>query len=260
MSDTFDFGAMLDAQFGGIRKGYKFGRAFNEDKSLVQPERKPVAADAGDNAAIKAAFSAGEAIPGVVAKETKGGYEVTVAGRRAFCPFSQIDRFRKEPAEYIGRTFDFIVTDCSLDDRGLNVVVSRRALLDVQAEALKEAMLNELSEGETLNGTVVRVLDFGAFVDLGGVEGLVPLREVAWERIDDIKAVLKEGDPITVKILRIDREAGKISLSRRECQPRVFNRSPEDEAAARSAAEVSSWMDANHRRNASFGTGAFDGL
>jgi len=260
MAADFDFNAMLDAQFGGIRKGYKFGKTFNEDKSLVRPEKKPVVAGSEDNVTIKAAFEAGEAIAGLVDKETKGGYEVTVAGQRAFCPFSQIDRFRKEAAEYVGRKFDFIVTDYSVDDRGLNVIVSRRALLEVQAEAMKEAMLNELTEGETLNGTVVRVMDFGAFVDLGGIEGLIPAREVAWERVDDLKTVLKEGDAVTVKIIRLDREEGKLTLSRKECMQRVFRRSPEDEAAEKSAAEVSAWMDENSKRNASFGSGVFDKL
>ena len=196
-NNSFDFGAMLDAQFGGIRKGYKFGKAFNEDKSLVRPEKKTLVVDSNDNAAIKTAFEQGEAIAGVVDKETKGGYEVTIAGQRAFCPFSQIDKFKKDAAEYVGRKFEFLVTDYSVDDRGLNVVVSRRQLLELQAEALKEAVLNELTEGETLNGTVTRVMNFGAFVDLGGVEGLVPAREVAWERVDDLNTLIKSGDAIT---------------------------------------------------------------
>ena len=79
MSSDFDFGAMLDAPFGGIRKGYKFGKAFNEDKSLVRPEKRPVEAGTEDNVAIKAAFEAGEAIAGIVEKETKGGHEVSGA-------------------------------------------------------------------------------------------------------------------------------------------------------------------------------------
>lgn len=260
MADSFDFGAMLDAQFGGIRKGYKFGKAFNEDKSLVRPEKKTVVVDSNDNAALKSAFTSGEAISGLVEKETKGGYEVTIAGARTFCPFSQIDKYKKDSSEYVGRKFDFLVTDYALDDRGLNVVVSRRQLQEIQAEALKEAVLNELTEGETLNGTVTRVLAFGAFVDLGGVEGLVPAREVAWERVDDLNTVLKSGDAITVKILRLDREEGKITLSRKECMSRTFKRSPEDEAAAKSAAEVAAWMKENAKKNASFGSGVFDNL
>ena len=212
--------------------------------------------------ALKTAFEAGEAISGLVEKEVKGGYEVTVAGERAFCPFSQIDRFKKDAAEYVGRKFDFVVTEYAKDDRGLSGVVSRRALLEVQAEALREAVLNELHEGETLNGTVTRVFDFGAFVDLGGVDGLIPVREIAWERVEDPNAVLKPGDGVTVKVLHVDREAGKIALSRKECLPRVFHRSPEEEASAKSAAEVADWMKANAERNAHVGSlaGAFDKL
>ena len=260
--EAFDFGSLVNDQFKGIRRGYKFGKAFNEDKLIVRPKKPVVEAGSDDNVTIKAAWEAGEAISGLVEKEVKGGYEVTVAGQRAFCPFSQIERIRQEGAEYVGRKFDFVITDYSVDERGLNVVVSRRALQEVQAQAMKEAMLNELNEGETLNGTVTRVMDFGAFVDLGGVEGLIPAREVAWERVDDLNTVLKAGDGVTVKILHIDREAGKISLSRKECLSRVFKRSPEDEAAAKSAAEVAAWMKENAEKNANVGSmaSAFDAI
>lgn len=261
-NDKFDFGALVDDQLKGIRKGYKFGTAFNDDKLIVRPKKPVVQVGTEDNATIKQAWEEGAAIPGLVEKELKGGYEVTVAGQRAFCPFSQIDKFKKEGAEYIGRKFDFLVTEYTVDERGLNVVVSRRALMEVQEQAMKEAMLEQLNEGETLNGTITRVMDFGAFVDLGGVEGLIPAREVAWERVEDLNTVLKSGDGVTVKVMHIDREAGKISLSRKECMARVFRKSPEDEAAAKSAAEVAEWMEANKKRNAGVGSmaSAFDGL
>ena len=258
----FDFGSLVDDQFKGIRHGYKFGKAFNDDKLIVRPKAPVVEAGVDDNVTIKTAWETGDTVSGIVEKETKGGYEVTVAGQRAFCPFSQIDKFKKDGAEYLGRKFDFVVTEYSRDERGLNVVVSRRALIEVQAEAMKEAMLAELKEGETLNGTVTRVMDFGAFVDLGGVEGLIPAREVAWERVEDLNTVLKSGDGVTVKVMHIDREAGKISLSRKECMSRIFKRSPEDEAAAKSAAEVAEWMKENAVKNANVGSMAavFDGL
>ena len=258
----FDFGSLVNDQFKGIRHGYKFGKAFNDDKLIVRPKAPVVEAGVDDNVTIKTAWETGDTVSGIVEKETKGGYEVTVAGQRAFCPFSQIDKFKKDGAEYLGRKFDFVVTEYSRDERGLNVVVSRRALIEVQAEAMKEAMLAELNEGETLNGTVTRVMDFGAFVDLGGVEGLIPAREVAWERVEDLNTVLKSGDGVTVKVMHIDREAGKISLSRKECMSRVFKRSPEDEAAAKSAAEVAEWMKENAVKNANVGSMAavFDGL
>ena len=261
-NEAFDFGSLVDDQFHGIRRNYKFGKAFNDDKLIVRPKKPVVQVGVEDNATLKQAYEEGASVSGIVEKELKGGYEVTVAGQRAFCPFSQIDKFRKEAAEYLGRKFDFIVTEYSTDDRGLNVVVSRRALIEVQEAAMKEAMLEQLNEGETLNGTVTRVMDFGAFVDLGGVEGLIPAREVAWERVDDLNTVLKSGDPVTVKVLRVDREEGKIALSRKECMARVFRRSPEDEAAAKSAAEVAAWMEENRKKNENVGSmaSAFDGL
>lgn len=261
-TEKFDFGSLVDEQLKGVRRGYKFGNAFNDDKLIVRPKKPQVEVGIDDNATIKQAWEEGASVSGIVEKEIKGGYEVTVAGERAFCPFSQIDRFKKDSSEYIGRKFDFLVSEYSRDERGLNVVVSRRELMEIESAALKEAVLAELNEGETLNGTVTRVLDFGAFVDLGGVEGLIPAREVAWERVDDLNRILKSGDAVTVKVMRIDREEGKVSLSRRECMARVFKRSPEDEAAAKSAAEVAEWMKENRKRNESVGSmaSAFDAL
>ena len=253
---------MVDDQLKGIKRTYKFGKAFNDDKLIVRPKKPVVEVASDDNVTLKAAWDAGEAVSGIVEKEIKGGYEVTVAGQRAFCPFSQIDKFRKDAAEYLGRKFDFVITEYSKDDRGLNVVVSRRALIEVQEAALKEAMLEQLTEGETLNGTVTRVLDFGAFVDLGGVEGLIPAREVAWERVEDLNTVLKAGDGVTVKVMRIDREAGKISLSRKECITRTVKKTAEEEAAEENAAAVAAWIAETEKKNANVGSiaSAFDGL
>jgi len=260
--EQFDFGSLLDDQFKGIRRGYKFGKAFNEDKSIVRPSKPAVTVSADDNATLKTAWETGTSVSGLVEKELKGGYEVTAAGQRAFCPFSQIDRFKKDASEYIGRKFDFLVTEYARDDRGLNVVLSRRALLEAEAAEAREAALERLSEGATVNGTVTRVMNFGAFVDLGGVEGLIPAREVAWERVDDLNTVLKSGDAVTVKVMRVDREEGKVSLSRKECLARVFHRTPEEEAAAKSAEEVAAWMKDNASRNANVGSlaNAFDKL
>ena len=260
--EKFDFGALVDNQLKGIRRSYKFGKAFNDDKLIVRPKQPVVKVGSDDNATIKAAWETGAAVFGIVDKETKGGYEVTVAGERAFCPFSQIDRFKKEPAEYLGRKFEFLVSEYSTDERGLNVIVSRRALQEREAAVAREAALEGLEEGQTRNGTVTRVMEFGAFVDLGGVEGLIPAREVAWDRVENLDAVLKPGDMVTVKVLRVDREAGKVSLSRKECLPRVFKRTPEEEAAAKSAEEVAEWMAESQRRNANVGSlaGAFSAL
>ena len=258
----FDFGAMDDSQMKGINRCYKFGKAFNDDKLIVRPKKPVVEVASDDNATVKSAWERGEAVPGLVEKEIKGGYEVTVAGERAFCPYSQMDKYRKEPSEYIGRKFDFAVTEYSKDDRGLSIVLSRRTLIEAQEAAAREAVLATIDEGATVNGTVTRVMDFGAFVDLGGLEGLIPAREVAWERVEDLNTVLKSGAVVTVKVLRVDREAGKVTLSRKECMERVFKKSEDEIAAEKTAAEVADWMAAAEKRNANVGSmaSAFDGL
>lgn len=262
MNQKFDFGAMLDEQLKGIKRSYKFGKAFNDDKLIVRPKKPVVEVASDDNATVKSAWERGEAVPGLVEKEIKCGYEVTVAGERAFCPYSQMDKYRKEPSEYIGRKFDFAVTEYSKDDRGLSIVLSRRTLIEAQEAAAREAVLATIDEGATVNGTVTRVMDFGAFVDLGGLEGLIPAREVAWERVEDLNTVLKSGAVVTVKVLRVDREAGKVTLSRKECMERVFKKSEDEIAAEKTAAEVADWMAAAQKRNANVGSmaSAFDGL
>lgn len=98
----FDFGALLNDQFKGIRKGYKFGKAFNDDKSLARPAKPAVAVASDDNVTLKTAFEAGEAVSGLVEKEVKGGYEVTVAGVRAFCPSPRSTASRRRPPSTSG--------------------------------------------------------------------------------------------------------------------------------------------------------------
>ena len=207
-------------------------------------------------------------LDGKVEKEVKGGYEVTVCGQRAFCPYSQMERFRKPlPAgaenPYLGQTLSFIVQEYGSDDRGINLIVSHRAVQEKELQAAKDYLRDTLSEGQTLNGTVVKVLDFGAFVDLGGVEGLVPVREISWDKVVKPSDFVKEGDLVTVKILSLDWERERISLSIRQCQAKPLKpRTPEELAAEAEAKDVQDWMDAHKDDNSGFSSlgSAFDGL
>ncbi|MGN0852196.1 MAG: S1 RNA-binding domain-containing protein [Kiritimatiellia bacterium] len=232
-------------------------------------------ADKADSAAIaeldrtvQHAFDNALAIEGKVEKEIKGGYEVTVNGQRAFCPFSQIDRVRK-PLEkgaenpYLGKTFAFLITEYAKDARGQNLIVSRRAVQERELQAAKDYLRDSLAEGQTLNGTVVKVLDFGAFVDLGGMEGLVPVREISWDKVKDPRDFVREGDLVTVKILSLDWARARISLSIRQCQTKPLRpRTPEEIAAEAEAQDVRDWMEANAGKSDSFANlgSAFDGL
>ncbi len=217
---------------------------------------------------IQRAFESGLALEGKVEKEVKGGYEVTVAGQRGFCPYSQIERFRKQlPAgaenPYVGKTFQFLVQEYGKDDRGANLIVSRRAVQEKELQVAKDYLRDTLAVDQTRNGTIVKVMDFGAFVDLGGVEGLVPVREISWDKVVKPADFVKEGDLVTVKVLAIDWERERISLSIRQTQAKPLKpRTPEELAAEAEAQDVHDWMSANEGKSDVFSniSSAFDGL
>jgi len=217
---------------------------------------------------IQRAYDSGLTLEGKVEKEVKGGYEVTVAGQRGFCPYSQIDRFRKQlPAgaenPYVGKTFTFLVQEYGKDDRGANLIVSRRAVQEKELQVAKDYMRDTLEEGQTVNGTVVKVLNFGAFVDLGGVEGLVPVREISWDKVVNPGDFVKEGDLVTVKVLALDWARERISLSIRQTQSKPLKpRTPEEIEAEAAAQDVKDWMSANAGKTDSFSNigNAFAGL
>ena len=158
------------------------------------------------------AASSGLPVEGRVAAVIKGGYEVTVAGLRAFCPFSQMDLRRVETAEdFVGRVLEFRIT--TYGERGRNIVLSRRQLLQERAAQQAEETWQKLIPGAILSGTVAALTDFGAFVDLGGVQGLVPVSEVSHSRVARPSDRLRVGEQVTVKVLRVDGEKKKVSLS-----------------------------------------------
>lgn len=161
---------------------------------------------------VEDAFHSGLPVEGRVEKEVKGGYEVRIAGQRAFCPFSQIDTARgTDPAAHIGKIYTFRITEYK--EGGRNLIVSRRALLEqVQRETAAEVR-KSIVPGAVITGRVVSLREFGAFVDLGGgVQGLLHISEMGWSRVADPSQVLEPGEEITVKVLQLDEAKGKISL------------------------------------------------
>jgi small subunit ribosomal protein S1 len=162
--------------------------------------------------ALAVAARSGVTVEGRVAGVIKGGYEVTVAGLRAFCPFSQMDLRRVDSEQdYVGRVLDFRVT--RYEENGRNIVVSRRQILEAQAVRAAEETRKKVVVDAVLPGTVVSLADFGAFVDLGGIQGLVPLSELSHARIARAGDKLRIGEAVTVKVIRIDEAKGKITLS-----------------------------------------------
>jgi len=159
-------------------------------------------------------------VEGKVQATCKGGFDVRLMQKRAFCPISQIDiRYVEKPEDYVGQTFSFVVTQ--FESRGRNIVVSRRRLLEKERAANREAFMAELTPESLYEGRVVRVVPFGAFVELvPGVEGLVHVSELSWSRVEKADDLVREGDRLTVKVLDIKPGEGgkppKISLSHKQ--------------------------------------------
>ena len=143
-------------------------------------------------------------VMGTVQKKIKGGYEVVLGEASAFCHMSQMDG---DPA--VGSILNFLVIE--LSDR--KVVVSNRAFREMEKERQKEVLQHELEEGAIIQGTVTNLLDFGAFVDIGGLEGLIPLSELSYKRIRHPSEVVRSGESIRVKVLSIDWKEERITLS-----------------------------------------------
>ena len=160
---------------------------------------------------LESAFRTGLPVEGKVERAGKGGYDVSIAGLRAFCPFSQIDTLRTDPSAHEGKVYEFRIIEYS--DGGRNLVVSRRALLEEAQRDTAAEIRRAIVVGAVMNGRVASVREFGAFVDLGGgVQGLLHVSEMGWARVSDASDVLKAGEEITVKVLRVDDDRQKISL------------------------------------------------
>ena len=175
-----------------------------------------------DHARESLAEAAGTGLPveGVVKAANKGGLEVEIHGVRAFCPISQIDiRFVADPASFVGQKLAFRVQRADARD----VVLSRRALLEEERAERAKVTRERLAPGAVLDGVVTSVQDFGAFVDVGGLEGLVHVSELAWDRVSKPQDLLRPGDPVQVQVLRIEEDPKKgerIALSVKALSPR----------------------------------------
>ncbi len=160
---------------------------------------------------LEDAFQTGLPVEGKVEKAVKGGYEVRIARQRAFCPFSQIDTLRTDPSAHEGRVYEFRIIE--FKEGGRNLIVSRRALLEEAQRATADQVRSSIVAGAVMTGRVASVREFGAFVDLGGgVQGLLHVSEMGWSRVSDTSSIVKPGQDITVKILRVDDDKQKISL------------------------------------------------
>jgi ribosomal protein S1 len=148
----------------------------------------------------------------------KGGLAVEVNGIRGFIPVSQIDLYRVEDTQaFVNQKLRCVITEANPVER--NLVLSRRELLEREREEAREKLWQELAEGQIRMGVVRNVKEFGAFLDLGGVDGLLPVGEMSWNRIDDPATVVQIGQQLRVAVIRLDRERRKITLGLKQLLP-----------------------------------------
>ena len=160
---------------------------------------------------LEKAFEVQSIVTGVMTGKVKGGYTVAMNAIRAFLPSSLVDvRPVRDPSYLEGKELEFKVI--KIDRKRNNVVVSRRAVVEKEISAEREALLSGLEEGQTVKGVVKNLTDYGAFIDLGGIDGLLHITDLAWKRVKHPSEVLKIGDEIEAKVLRYDRERNRVSL------------------------------------------------
>ena len=164
---------------------------------------------------LEDAFQAGIPVEGKVTKEIKGGFEILIAGQRGFCPYSQMDIRRiEEPEEFLDNQYQFKIIEFT--SQGRNIILSARAVLEEERARQKENLIKNLEEGARVSGTVTSIRDFGAFVDIGGVDGLIPISELAWGQVDRVEDILNRDQKVEVVVRKLDWDKDRISLSLRE--------------------------------------------
>ncbi|MGE0632529.1 MAG: S1 RNA-binding domain-containing protein [Pseudobdellovibrionaceae bacterium] len=179
----------------------------------IRLTKKGAKSSSADLESLEDAFDMELPVEGKVTETCNGGFRVNVQGKTAFCPISQMDlRTSKEASDYVGKKFDFVITQ--LDEKGRNIVVSRRKLLEMQRAEFEGEFINLHKEGDILNGVITRLERFGAFVELqGGIEGLIHISELAWSRTSNPAEVVQPGLPVSVKILKVEEDAGRLKIS-----------------------------------------------
>ncbi|MDR2898878.1 MAG: bifunctional 4-hydroxy-3-methylbut-2-enyl diphosphate reductase/30S ribosomal protein S1 [Clostridiales bacterium] len=171
---------------------------------------------------IEEAFNNKSIVRGRVTEVVKGGLICMVKGVRVFVPSSQIaSRFVDDLTQYVGKEYNFEILE--YDKAKKRIIGGRRELAVKEENAKKEALFNSIEEGQKITGTVSRLVDFGAFVDIGGADGLIHISELGWGRVKKASDVLKQGDVVTVTVLKVDREKEKISLSMKDVDGNPWN-------------------------------------
>ena len=197
---TVAVGDEVEVALDAVEDGFGETRLSREKAKRAQAWRR-----------LENAFEGSDNVSGIISGKVKGGFTVDIDDIRAFLPGSLVDVRPVRDTSYLeGKPLEFKVI--KLDARRNNVVVSRRAVVEIENSAEREALLERLDEGAVMNGVVKNLTDYGAFVDLGGIDGLLHITDMAWRRVRHPTEVVNVGDEIEVKVLKYDRERNRVSL------------------------------------------------
>ncbi|MDR1195085.1 MAG: 30S ribosomal protein S1 [Endomicrobium sp.] len=174
---------------------------------------------------IEKLVNEGKTVKGTITKTIKGGFLADI-GVNAFLHISQVDtNFVKDGEKYVGKTYDFAVTE--FDRRAKKVVISRRKILEDEKTARRTSALETIAEGQIMDGTVSRITAFGAFIDLGGIDGLLHIGEMAWYKVKKAEDLVHQGQTVRVQVTKVDKNGGKISLSMKNLSPHPWDSAAE---------------------------------
>ncbi|MEX0950711.1 MAG: 30S ribosomal protein S1, partial [Gammaproteobacteria bacterium] len=193
-------GDFVDVALDAVEDGYGETRLSREKAKRLKAWQR-----------LEEAHESSETVVGTITEKVKGGFTVDIQHVRAFLPGSLVDVRPVRDTSYLeGKPLEFKVI--KIDRRRNNVVVSRRAVVETESSAERDALLDRLTEGEVIKGIVKNLTDYGAFLDLGGIDGLLHITDMAWKRVKNPAEVVNIGDEIDVKVLKFDRERNRVSL------------------------------------------------
>lgn len=229
-----------------VREGETIRAYFASSRNNEMHFTTKIGSGPGKQSQIEDAWRNQVPVEGTVAREIKGGFEVRIGGSvRAFCPFSQMGIRRNEnQAGYIGKSFTFHIAEYA--EGGRNIVITRRPILEEENRIRKEAIKAKLTEGMKIRGKVTSLQKFGAFVDIGGIEGLLPISEISYSRTEKVSDILSVGQDVDVIVKKLDWENNRFSFSLKDTLP-----DPWDQIAA--AYPVGSYHTGKVSRLAQFG-------
>lgn len=195
-----------------VKEGDKIKAFFLNAKNGEMHFTTKISGDKADTSILENAFKNGIPVEGTVEKEIKGGFEVKIGETRAFCPFSQMGQKRTDDAaSYVGKHLTFKILE--FKENGRNILVSNRAILEEERGKQLESLKTTLQEGMVIKGTIKSIQSFGAFIDIHGVQALLPVSEIGRSRVEDIQQALTIGQEIEASIIKIDWKTERITLS-----------------------------------------------